>query len=103
MHLKIEEIGRMLRTGDLGIPANPADRYVCFHVLYKVNACVAVVEVYAINVPSDIIIIKILSVCPSVRNGTLPTFTGNRVDPKAFSLSHNGLEAASGMPWKATA
>ena len=27
VHLKIEEIGRMLRTGDLGIPPNPADRY----------------------------------------------------------------------------
>jgi len=26
VHLKIEEIGRMLRTGDLGIPPNPADR-----------------------------------------------------------------------------
>ena len=47
MHLKIEEIGRMLRTGDLGIPANPADRYVYFYVEYKVKACGAVVEVYA--------------------------------------------------------
>ena len=28
VHLKIEEIGRMLRTGDLGVPANPSDRYV---------------------------------------------------------------------------
>ena len=27
VHLKIEEIGRMLRTGDLGIPPNPGDRY----------------------------------------------------------------------------
>lgn len=27
VHLKIEETSRMLRTGDLGIPPNPADRY----------------------------------------------------------------------------
>lgn len=27
VHLKIEEIGRMLRTGDLGIPTNPTERY----------------------------------------------------------------------------
>lgn len=29
VHLKIEENSRMLRTGDLGIPVNPADRYCC--------------------------------------------------------------------------
>jgi splicing factor 1 len=38
VHLKIEENSRMLRTGDLGIPFNPSDRYVilspCFlHVI----------------------------------------------------------------------
>ena len=26
-HLRIEEISKMLRTGDLGIPVNPADRW----------------------------------------------------------------------------
>ena len=26
VHLKIEETSRQLRTGDLGIPLNPADR-----------------------------------------------------------------------------
>ena len=30
VHLKIEEHSRMLRTGDLGIPANPTDRYTLF-------------------------------------------------------------------------
>ena len=53
-----------------------------------------------------IIILKLhLSVCPSVClsvcDGKLPTFTGNRVDPEAFSPSHSGLEAASGTLWKA--
>ena len=37
---------------------------------------------------------KFIVVCPSVCNGNLPTFTGNRVDPEA---AHSGLEAASGM------
>ena len=27
VHLKIEEASRMLRTGDLGIPLNPTDRF----------------------------------------------------------------------------
>lgn len=34
VHLKIEENSRMLRTGDLGIPDNPGDRYV--HVFFVV-------------------------------------------------------------------
>ena len=32
VHLKIEEIGRMLRTGDLGIPTNPTERYMYIFV-----------------------------------------------------------------------
>ena len=52
---------------------------------------------------NTIIILKLhLSVRVSVRDGTLQTFTGNRVDPETFSLSHSGLEAISGLLWKAT-
>ena len=29
VHLKIEDLSRRLRTGDLGIPTNPAERSVC--------------------------------------------------------------------------
>ena len=29
VHLQIEEISRRLRTGDLGIPPNPEDRFAC--------------------------------------------------------------------------
>ena len=42
-----------------------------------------------------------LSVCLSVCDGKLPTFTGYPVDPEAFSPSHSRLEAASGTLWKA--
>ena len=45
---------------------------------------------------------RLTFVHPSVRDGTLPTFTGSRVVPEAFSLSHSGLEAASGLLCKAT-
>ena len=45
VHLKIEEIGRMLRTGDLGIPTNPTERYansyslaLCFHVTHALES-----------------------------------------------------------------
>ena len=51
------------------------------------------------NIIANIIV---LSIHLSVRDGTLPTFTGNRVDPDALSSSHSSLEAASGMVWKVT-
>ena len=39
VHLKIEEIGRMLRTGDLGIPTNPSERYANS---YRVGVCLSI-------------------------------------------------------------
>ena len=52
---------------------------------------------------SEIDSTKLTFVRPCVRDGTLSTFTGSRVDPETFSPSHGGLKAASGLLCKATA
>ena len=44
-----------------------------------------------------LVLILRLSVRVSMHpDGTLPTFTGNQIDPEAFSLSHSGLEDSCG-------
>ena len=44
---------------------------------------------------------EITFVRASVRPGTLPTFTGNRVDPEAFSPSHSFSQRLGGCQWTA--